>query len=196
MGRVYGEPVEVRTGRGGQPARFTWRGRRYTVIAVRSTGWSTGTGGGSPRPVPARPELQYWRVEASGGRSAGSYELRRDFAAGTLDAAAGGRLMPATLGARAEFTHLHVASSYSLRYGTATPAALAARAASLGMPALALTDRDGLYGAFKHVEACAAAGIKPLLGVDLALLSPGGTLSGMGGSPPPIAPGPVPPAGR
>ncbi len=72
-----------------------------------------------------------------------------------------------------EFTHLHVASSFSLRYGTATPAALAARAASLGMPALALTDRDGLYGAFKHVKACAAAGIKPLLGVDLAL-SPAG----------------------
>ena len=71
--------------------------------------------------------------------------------------------------AAAEFTHLHVASSYSLRYGTATPAALAARAADLGMPALALTDRDGLYGAFKHVQACAAAGIKPLLGADLAL---------------------------
>src|SRR5277367_2312142 len=77
------------------------------------------------------------------------------------------------LGDRTEFTHLHVASSYSLRYGTATPRALAARAADLGMPALALTDRDGLYGAFKHVKACADAGIKPLLGVDLALLSPG-----------------------
>ncbi|HEX9043200.1 MAG TPA: DNA polymerase III subunit alpha [Trebonia sp.] len=71
--------------------------------------------------------------------------------------------------APARFTHLHVASSYSLRYGTATPAALAARAASLGMPALALTDRDGLYGAFKHVQACADAGIKPLLGADLAV---------------------------
>jgi len=71
--------------------------------------------------------------------------------------------------APARFTHLHVASSYSLRYGTATPAALAARAASLGMPALALTDRDGLYGAFKHVQACAEAGIKPLLGADLAV---------------------------
>ncbi len=70
------------------------------------------------------------------------------------------------------FTHLHVASSYSLRYGTATPRALAARAADLGMPALALTDRDGLYGAFKHVQACAEAGIKPLLGVDLPLLTP------------------------
>ena len=68
-----------------------------------------------------------------------------------------------------EFAHLHVASSYSLRYGTATPAALAARAAGLGMSALALTDRDGLYGAFKHIQACADAGIKPLLGADLGL---------------------------
>ncbi|HEX6453817.1 MAG TPA: DNA polymerase III subunit alpha [Trebonia sp.] len=72
-----------------------------------------------------------------------------------------------------QFTHLHVASSYSLRYGTATPAALAARAADLGMPALALTDRDGLYGAFKHAQACAHAGIKPLLGADLALAGTG-----------------------
>ncbi|HEY7275869.1 MAG TPA: DNA polymerase III subunit alpha, partial [Trebonia sp.] len=55
---------------------------------------------------------------------------------------------------------------------TATPAALATRAANLGMSALALTDRDGLYGAFKHVQACADAGIKPLLGADLGLLSP------------------------
>jgi error-prone DNA polymerase len=70
------------------------------------------------------------------------------------------------------FTHLHVASSYSLRYGTATPAALVARAADLGMPALALTDRDGLYGAFKHAEACARIGISPLLGADLALRVP------------------------
>jgi error-prone DNA polymerase len=72
-----------------------------------------------------------------------------------------------------EFTHLHVASSYSLRYGTASPRALADRAAALGMEALALTDRDGLYGAFKHVKACADAGIKPLLGVDLALSAGG-----------------------
>src|ERR1700722_11928923 len=79
-----------------------------------------------------------------------------------------------------QFTHLHVASSYSLRYGTATPTALAARAADLGMPALALTDRDGLYGAFKHVQACADAGIKPLLGADLRL-SPGGTTPSQGG---------------
>ena len=88
-----------------------------------------------------------------------------------------------------EFAHLHVASSYSLRYGTATPAALAARAAGLGMSALALTDRDGLFGVFKHVQACADAGIKPLLGADLGLCClPGGPPHG--GLPTPHPPWP------
>ena len=68
-----------------------------------------------------------------------------------------------------DFIHLHVASAYSLRYGVAAPAALVARAAEQGMRALALTDRDGLYGAVKHAVACADAGIAPILGADLAL---------------------------
>jgi error-prone DNA polymerase len=68
-----------------------------------------------------------------------------------------------------DFVHLHVASAYSLRYGVAAPAALAARAAELGMRALALTDRDGLYGAVKHAVACADVGIAPILGADLAV---------------------------
>jgi error-prone DNA polymerase len=65
------------------------------------------------------------------------------------------------------FVHLHVASWYSLRYGTTGPAALAEAAAERGMPGLALTDRDGLYGAFKHAQACAAVGIAPILGADV-----------------------------
>lgn len=44
-----------------------------------------------------------------------------------------------------------------------------ARAAELGQPALALTDRDGLYGAVRFVRAATAAGIVPILGVDLAV---------------------------
>ncbi|GII33630.1 DNA polymerase III subunit alpha [Planotetraspora mira] len=66
------------------------------------------------------------------------------------------------------FTHLHVASAYSLRYGTAFPGALVRRAAEQGMDALALTDRDGLYGAVKHIQACHADDIDPIVGVDLA----------------------------
>ncbi|NIZ92926.1 DNA polymerase III subunit alpha [Kineococcus rubinsiae] len=72
-----------------------------------------------------------------------------------------------------DFTHLHVASGYSMRYGASTPAALVARAADLGMSSLALTDRDGLYGAVKFVRACQETGLAPVLGVDLATAATG-----------------------
>ena len=67
------------------------------------------------------------------------------------------------------FVHLHVASGYSMRYGTAKPEQLVERAVAFGQPALALTDRDGLYGAVKFVTACMERGVGPILGVDLAL---------------------------
>jgi len=70
---------------------------------------------------------------------------------------------------RDAFAHLHVASGFSMRYGASTPAALVERASALGQPALALTDRDGLYGAVRFVQACDEAGIAPVLGVDLAV---------------------------
>ena len=37
------------------------------------------------------------------------------------------------------------------------------------MDALALTDRDGVYGAVRFAKACQAVGIRPILGVDLAV---------------------------
>ncbi len=76
------------------------------------------------------------------------------------------------------FAHLHVASGYSLRYGASTPAQLVEAAAAQGMDSLALTDRDGLYGAVKFVLACAEAKIQPLLGVDLAV-EPSGLTAGL-----------------
>ena len=76
------------------------------------------------------------------------------------------------------FTHLHVASGYSLRYGASTPAQLVEVAAAQGMDSLALTDRDGLYGAVKFALACAEAKIQPLLGVDLAV-EPSGLTVGL-----------------
>ena len=67
------------------------------------------------------------------------------------------------------FVHLHVASGYSLRYGTSRPEVLVERAAAMGQDALALTDRDGAYGAVAFALACREAGISPILGVDLAV---------------------------
>ena len=70
------------------------------------------------------------------------------------------------------FAHLHVASGYSLRHGASHPHALVERAAEQEMDTLALTDRDGTYGAVKFAKACLAAGIRPVLGVDLAYRPP------------------------
>ncbi|WP_166805315.1 PHP domain-containing protein [Cryobacterium sp. TMT4-10] len=67
------------------------------------------------------------------------------------------------------FPHLHVASAYSPHYGVTMPEALVDQTAATGADFLALTDRDGLYGAVKHVRACAAEGIRPGLGADLAV---------------------------
>ncbi|MGA7687686.1 MAG: PHP domain-containing protein, partial [Jiangellales bacterium] len=67
------------------------------------------------------------------------------------------------------FVHLQVASGFSLRHGASHPQALVARAADHGMDALALTDRDGVYGAVRFALACRSAGIAPILGVDLAV---------------------------
>ncbi|MGG5258894.1 DNA polymerase III subunit alpha [Phycicoccus avicenniae] len=67
------------------------------------------------------------------------------------------------------FAHLHVASGFSMRYGASPPEDLVARAAELGQGALALTDRDGLYGAIRFAQACGSAGLDPVLGVDLAV---------------------------
>ncbi|HEX4831571.1 MAG TPA: DUF6504 family protein [Trebonia sp.] len=85
MSRVYGEPVEVQARADGRPTRFAWRGRLYTVRAivehwVVNREWWT-----EADPGPATPELEFWRVEAASGQGfpLGTYELRRDVAAGS-----------------------------------------------------------------------------------------------------------------
>lgn len=68
-----------------------------------------------------------------------------------------------------EFVHLHVHSYYSLLDGNNSPAELAAAAAEVGMPALALTDHDALYGAVEFYEACREVGVEPIVGMELTL---------------------------
>jgi error-prone DNA polymerase len=72
----------------------------------------------------------------------------------------------------AGFAHLDVRSFFSLKEGAFSPEQLARRAASLGMPAVAMTDRDGLYGAARFVGACAKEGVRPILGASLTVRAP------------------------
>ena len=70
------------------------------------------------------------------------------------------------------FVHLRVASAYSMRYGASQPHTLVERAAEYEMDLLGLTDRDGLYGAIRFVQACRRFRIGAIVGVDLALARP------------------------
>jgi error-prone DNA polymerase len=72
------------------------------------------------------------------------------------------------------FTHLHVSTAFSAHYGVSWPEDLAKAAAADGATALGCTDRDGLYGTIKHLKACMAAGIDPIIGVDLAVFDDDG----------------------
>lgn len=66
------------------------------------------------------------------------------------------------------FTHLHVASGFSFKYGTTLPDALVAKARDFGMRSMALTDRDGLSGAIRFTQSCLENQISPIIGVDIS----------------------------
>ena len=76
------------------------------------------------------------------------------------------------------FVHLDVRSCFSLKEGAFTPEQLVSRAAELGMPFVALTDRDGLYGAARFVKACEQQGVKPVLGASLTVRGDAGVVVG------------------
>jgi error-prone DNA polymerase len=77
---------------------------------------------------------------------------------------------------REAFVHLDVRSFFSLKDGALSPEELAARAAELGFRSVALTDRDGLYGATRFVDACQKVGVRPILGATLTVTADGSVI--------------------
>ncbi|HEV8118272.1 MAG TPA: DNA polymerase III subunit alpha, partial [Thermoanaerobaculia bacterium] len=67
------------------------------------------------------------------------------------------------------YAELRVASAFSFLDGSSLPEDLVEQAATLGLPAAALIDRNGVYGAPRFFKAAKAAGIKPLVGAEVAL---------------------------
>jgi DNA polymerase III subunit alpha len=65
------------------------------------------------------------------------------------------------------FVHLHVHSEYSILDGACRIPALAARAAELDMPAVALTDHGSLAGAVELYRETRKHGVKPLIGCEV-----------------------------
>src|SRR5579859_4586768 len=65
------------------------------------------------------------------------------------------------------YVELHCHSNFSFLDGASHPAELAMRAAELEMPALAITDHGGVYGAVRFLQACRKLGVKPIIGAAL-----------------------------
>ena len=77
-----------------------------------------------------------------------------------------------------KYIELRARSAFSFLEGSALPEELVERAAELGYPALAMGDRDGLYGAPRFYHRAERAGIRAIVGAELTLdLSSAGALS-------------------
>ena len=74
------------------------------------------------------------------------------------------------MGDAAPFVHLRVASAFSFLEGSSSPEELVEVAAAHGYRALAITDRNGLYGVPRFVKAARTAGIRPIVGATLELV--------------------------
>src|SRR3954464_4319644 len=67
------------------------------------------------------------------------------------------------------YVELHCHSGFSLLDGASNPETLVARAAKIGMPAIALTDHDDLGGAVRWAQAGDPEGIQTIIGLELTI---------------------------
>ena len=72
----------------------------------------------------------------------------------------------------APFVPLRIFSAYTMLEGAIDPKDIAKRARELGFPAAAICDRNGMYGVMPFSEACAKAGVQPIIGTFLCVARP------------------------
>ena len=70
------------------------------------------------------------------------------------------------------YVELHAKSAFSFLEGASVPEELIAACAELQMPAMALLDRDGVYGAPRFHLAAKKNGIKAHIGAEITVQSP------------------------
>jgi error-prone DNA polymerase len=67
------------------------------------------------------------------------------------------------------YVELHARSAFSFLRGASFPEHLAEVGAELGLPAIALSDRNGVYGAPRFYARARELGIRPIVGAELAM---------------------------
>src|SRR4030095_5596851 len=67
------------------------------------------------------------------------------------------------------YTELHACSAFSFLRAGSFPEQLAEVAAELGMPAIALLDRNGVYGVQRFSGAAREHRVRPIIGAELSM---------------------------
>src|SRR5262245_22800734 len=68
-----------------------------------------------------------------------------------------------------QYVELHASSAFSFLRGASSPEHIAERAAKLGLSAIALLDRNGVYGAQRFSVACRKHAVQPIIGSELTM---------------------------
>ena len=76
-----------------------------------------------------------------------------------------------------DYVELHAASAFSFLAGASQPDSLVERAAELGMRAMGLADRNGLYGVARFHTAARRLGLRAHVGAEIAISSCGSRLT-------------------
>jgi DNA polymerase-3 subunit alpha len=72
----------------------------------------------------------------------------------------------------APFVPLRIFSAYTMLEGAIEPKAIGKYVKGLGFPAVAITDRNGLYGVMPFEDGCRSLGVQPIVGLMLGLARP------------------------
>ncbi len=67
------------------------------------------------------------------------------------------------------FVPLRIFSAYTMLDGAMEPKTLGKYAKNLGFPAIAISDRNGLYGVMAFEDGCRATGVQPILGTMISV---------------------------
>ncbi len=83
---------------------------------------------------------------------------------------------PSTLANSEEYIELHTASAFSFLSSSSEPESFIERAVELGMPAMALADRNGVYGVARFHTSAKHNKVKAHIGAEISVSSFGKTL--------------------
>src|SRR5262249_55819025 len=77
---------------------------------------------------------------------------------------------------RLKYVELHAASAFSFLEGASAPESLAAGCSEYGIPAMALLDRDGVYGSVRFHQAAKKLGLTAHVGAEYSVPGTAGTI--------------------